>query len=55
MKNLNLDLSLETQLHLKILYNEVDDCNDIQKLKELTKQAIKLQLTYHSVIKDLLC
>ena len=39
----NYHLSIEQRFHLEAAFREIDTCDDINKLKELTKQIITSQ------------
>jgi len=39
----NHHLSLEQRFHLEAAFREIDTCEDIEKLRELTKQIITAQ------------
>ena len=39
----NYHLSMEQRFHLEAAFREIDACDDMEKLKELTKQIITSQ------------
>ncbi len=49
MKELNLSLSTEQEFLLAKFSLEIDSCNDIETLRKLLKDSIKMQIVFKNV------
>ena len=50
----DFQLSLESQLKLRVIRDEVDECNDIKQLQEQLKAATELMMKYQTILNRLL-
>ena len=46
----DFQLSLETQLKLRVVNDDIDKCDDINSLKEQLKNSVKLLMNYQQII-----
>ena len=46
----DFQLSLETQLKLRVVNDDIDNCDDITSLKEQLKNSVKLLMNYQQII-----
>lgn len=46
----DFQLSLETQLKLRVVNDDIDKCDDINSLKEQLKSSVKLLMNYQQII-----
>jgi hypothetical protein len=53
-KSGDFDLPLEAQLKLRVVNDEVDNCKDIESLKENLKGATKLLMSYQHILNRVL-
>jgi len=50
----DFQLSLESQLKLRVIRDEVDQCNDITELKVQLKAATELMMKYQTILNRVL-
>ena len=50
----DFQLSLESQLKLRVIKDEVDECSDIKQLQEQLKAATELMMKYQTILNRLL-
>ena len=50
----DFQLSLESQLKLRVIRDEVDECRDIKELQEQLKTATELMMKYQTILNRLL-
>tara|TARA_Y100000289_G_C3871592_1_gene123785 strand:- start:350 stop:574 length:225 start_codon:yes stop_codon:yes gene_type:complete len=50
----DFQLSLESQLKLRVIYDEVDKCKDVEHLQEQLKEATQLMMRYQTILNRLL-
>ena len=50
----DFQLSLESQLKLRVIRDEVDECSDIKQLQEQLKAATELMMKYQTILNRLL-
>ena len=50
----DFQLSLESQLKLRVIYDEVDKCSDVGTLQEQLKEATQLMMRYQAILNRLL-
>ena len=50
----DFELSLETQLKLRVLTDEIDQCKDIEALKTNLKEVTTLLMRYQKIINGML-
>ena len=50
----DFELSLETQLKLRVLTDEIDQCSDIDALKKNLKEVTTLLMRYQKIINGML-
>ena len=46
----DFQLSLETQLKLRVVNDDIDKCDDIHSLKEQLKGSVRLLMNYQQII-----
>ena len=46
----DFQLSLETQLKLRVVNDDIDKCDDINSLKAQLKNSVKLLMNYQQII-----
>ncbi len=47
-------LSMESQLKLRIISDEIDNCKNIEALKEQLKDCVKMTMTYQQMLQKVL-
>jgi len=50
----DFQLSLESQLKLRVIRDEVDECRDVKELQEQLKAATELMMKYQTILNRLL-
>ena len=50
----DFELSLEQQLKLRMLSDEIDSCNDLDQLKDNLKQTSTLLVKYQKIINQII-
>jgi hypothetical protein len=50
----DFQLSLESELKLRVIRDEVDECRDIKELQEQLKTATELMMKYQTILNRLL-
>ena len=50
----DFQLTLETQLKLRVVNDDIDKCNDINALKEQLKGSVKLLMNYQQIIETMI-
>ena len=50
----DFQLSLESELKLRVIRDEVDECRDIKELQEHLKAATELMMRYQTILNRLL-
>tara|TARA_R100001510_G_C7579520_1_gene153028 strand:+ start:592 stop:816 length:225 start_codon:yes stop_codon:yes gene_type:complete len=50
----DFQLSLESELKLRVIRDEVDECRDIKELQEQLKAATELMMKYQTILNRLL-
>ena len=50
----DFQLSLESELKLRVIRDEVDECRDIKELQEQLKVASELMMKYQTILNRLL-
>jgi len=50
----DFQLSLESELKLRVIRDEVDECRDIEELQEQLKAATELMMKYQTILNRLL-
>jgi len=50
----DFQLSLESQLKLRVIRDEVDECRDIKELQEQLKAATELMMKYQTILNRIL-
>tara|TARA_R100000988_G_C3994492_1_gene164860 strand:+ start:126 stop:350 length:225 start_codon:yes stop_codon:yes gene_type:complete len=50
----DFQLSLESELKLRVIRDEVDECRDIKELQEQLKAATELMMRYQAILNRLL-
>ena len=50
----DFQLSLESQLKLRVIRDEVDECSDVKQLQEQLKAATELMMKYQTILNRLL-
>ena len=50
----DFQLSLESQLKLRMIYDDVDKCSDVGILREQLKEATHLMMRYQTILNRLL-
>jgi len=50
----DFQLSLESELKLRVIRDEVDECRDIKELQEQLKMATELMMKYQTILNRLL-
>tara|TARA_R100001015_G_C4598328_1_gene153415 strand:+ start:63 stop:287 length:225 start_codon:yes stop_codon:yes gene_type:complete len=50
----DFQLSLESELKLRVIRDEVDECRDIKELQEQLKAATELMMRYQTILNRLL-
>jgi|TARA_B100001094_G_scaffold331560_1_gene400324 hypothetical protein len=50
----DFQLSLESQLKLRMIYDEVDKCSDVGNLQAQLKEATQLMMRYQTILNRLL-
>ena len=50
----DFQLSLESQLKLRVIRDEVDQCNDVAELQEQLKGATELMMKYQTILNRVL-
>ena len=53
-KQEDFELTLETQLKLRVVNDDIDKCNDIDALKEQLKGSIKLLMNYQQIVQTMI-
>ena len=50
----DFQLSLESQLKLRVIRDEVDECRDMKELQEQLKAATELMMKYQTILNRIL-
>jgi hypothetical protein len=50
----DFELSLETQLKLRVVNDDIDKCTDINALKEQLKGSVKLLMNYQQIVSTMI-
>ena len=50
----DFQLSLEAQLKLRVVNDDIDKCDDIKSLREQLKGSVKLLMNYQQIINTLI-
>jgi len=50
----DFQLSLESELKLRVIRDEVDECRDIKELQEQLKAATELMMKYQTILNRIL-
>ena len=50
----DFELTLETQLKLRVVNDDIDKCDDINALKEQLKGSIKLLMNYQQIVQTMI-
>jgi len=50
----DFQLSLESQLKLRVIRDEVDQCNDVAELQEQLKASTELMMKYQTILNRVL-
>ena len=50
----DFELSLETQLKLRVVNDDIDKCSDINALKEQLKGSVKLLMNYQQIVSTMI-
>mgnify|MGYP001221770405 FL=1 len=50
----DFQLSLESQLKLRVIRDEIDECRDIKELQEQLKAATELMMKYQTILNRIL-
>ena len=50
----DFQLSLESELKLRVIRDEIDECRDIKELQEQLKAATELMMKYQTILNRLL-
>ena len=50
----DFQLSLETQLKMRVVNDDIDKCTDVEALREQLKNSVKLLMSYQQIINSIL-
>lgn len=50
----DFNLSLESQLKLRVINDEIDSCTDVQALQEQLKASTELMMRYQTILQRIL-
>ena len=50
----DFQLSLETQLKMRVVNDDIDRCTDVEALREQLKNSVKLLMSYQQIINSIL-
>jgi hypothetical protein len=50
----DFELTLESELKLRMMKDEIDRCSDVKQIKEITKSLLSLLMHYQRIIHNVL-
>ena len=52
--NFSTELSMEDQFNLTVLIKEIDNCTDLDQLKDITKSLLRMHMSHRALSKNML-